>query len=493
MAAKGPLPPTLFVQLDNTARENKNRYVLAFFHMLVIFGIISHKVKLSFLPVGHTHEDVDRLFSRISQWLKHRNVYTLPDFISELKKSTTPSPTVEKITTAGMWNRFLDEHIASAHTIHSVSTPRVYTIKKDPDGVVRHYYKNEMQQKKRTNPNCVFPLNRKGYEMFPKGCPKYPFDVMEIPKRPINIDELARTQKWLCADKRTYLTGVQKKWWEELVVDETQRQEDQCSKCLELRGKMATHRQDNHDSNDVVNAKRRDLRKLTDELTAHIKDEPGHAQYEMYPNLHKLFLEGQRVIDEKEKKARDGEDNENEDDGEEYGINLGVAPEEHWVGPRGKIQRENLPPCTVGMYVIIRADEKEDSKRPEDWWTGRPFWVGKVTRKLGEGMLEYQAYGGFKGNSMVGAYRPAWLVTQEQKKKTKGKKSKKKEAPVAPLAAFGIKQPARSIAMLEKAHDDNLAWWFDTLDTKHRIRIPVQTMIKDNPNIRWPSTEYPGH
>ena len=60
-----PLPPTLYLHMDNCGRENKNRYVLAVCNMLVAKGIFK-KVKLSFLPVGHTHDDCDQMFSRFN-------------------------------------------------------------------------------------------------------------------------------------------------------------------------------------------------------------------------------------------------------------------------------------------------------------------------------------------------------------------------------------------------------------------------------------------
>ncbi len=39
---------------------------------------LSQQVKLGFLPVGHTHEDIDQLFSCVSRHLKHRNALTIP-------------------------------------------------------------------------------------------------------------------------------------------------------------------------------------------------------------------------------------------------------------------------------------------------------------------------------------------------------------------------------------------------------------------------------
>ena len=38
-ALKEKLPPTLYLQLDNCARENKNRYFLGFCALLVVKGV----------------------------------------------------------------------------------------------------------------------------------------------------------------------------------------------------------------------------------------------------------------------------------------------------------------------------------------------------------------------------------------------------------------------------------------------------------------------
>jgi hypothetical protein len=54
--------PTLYLQADNCFKENKNKFVLAFCALLVLIGWF-HDVYLSFLPKGHTHEDIDQLFS----------------------------------------------------------------------------------------------------------------------------------------------------------------------------------------------------------------------------------------------------------------------------------------------------------------------------------------------------------------------------------------------------------------------------------------------
>ena len=51
------LPPTFYVQLDNTTKQCKNKFVLGYLSLIVAWDLVD-RVIFSFLPVGHTHEDV---------------------------------------------------------------------------------------------------------------------------------------------------------------------------------------------------------------------------------------------------------------------------------------------------------------------------------------------------------------------------------------------------------------------------------------------------
>ena len=67
-----PLPKKLFLQLDNSAKDNKNRYVMAFCSLLTARRVFK-EVTVGFLIVGHTHEDIDAHFSYLSKLLKMKN------------------------------------------------------------------------------------------------------------------------------------------------------------------------------------------------------------------------------------------------------------------------------------------------------------------------------------------------------------------------------------------------------------------------------------
>lgn len=59
-------------------------------------GVVE-KVFVSFLPVGHTHEDIDQTFSRTSVHLRAVEALTLESMATELKKSFTPAPSVSRL------------------------------------------------------------------------------------------------------------------------------------------------------------------------------------------------------------------------------------------------------------------------------------------------------------------------------------------------------------------------------------------------------------
>ena len=73
------LPRVLYLQLDNCSKQNKSQYLIAYLGLLVAWGVFD-EVILSFLPVGHTHEDIDQLFSRIAIFLRKNDARARQEF-----------------------------------------------------------------------------------------------------------------------------------------------------------------------------------------------------------------------------------------------------------------------------------------------------------------------------------------------------------------------------------------------------------------------------
>ena len=79
------LPRRLFVQMDNCSRENKNQYLLSYLEALVIWKVFDI-VEAGFLPVGHTHCDIDQAFSSTSDRLRYHKAVTLADLHNEVSQ-----------------------------------------------------------------------------------------------------------------------------------------------------------------------------------------------------------------------------------------------------------------------------------------------------------------------------------------------------------------------------------------------------------------------
>jgi len=74
---KRPFPKHLWVQSDNTVSQAKNAYTANLMAFLV--GRFKfHTTNLCYLPVGHTHEDVDQLFGVVAQLLCRQKTFEDP-------------------------------------------------------------------------------------------------------------------------------------------------------------------------------------------------------------------------------------------------------------------------------------------------------------------------------------------------------------------------------------------------------------------------------
>jgi hypothetical protein len=63
-----PLPRNLLLQMDNCVKDNKNQHLLSFLSLLIMKDVFE-EVKLGFLVIGHTHENIDGCFGYLSKKL----------------------------------------------------------------------------------------------------------------------------------------------------------------------------------------------------------------------------------------------------------------------------------------------------------------------------------------------------------------------------------------------------------------------------------------
>ena len=97
LTVHGRLPPTLYLQLDNTSGQNNSNYLMAYLSLLIQWKVFK-VIEVSFLPKGHTHEDIDQLFSRIAVYAKWHNAMTIQDLLHNCRMAyQKPIPHVSVI------------------------------------------------------------------------------------------------------------------------------------------------------------------------------------------------------------------------------------------------------------------------------------------------------------------------------------------------------------------------------------------------------------
>jgi hypothetical protein len=95
------------VQLDNV-NSNKGYTVLSAMCALVLSGVVQ-KVKLAFLLVGHTHEDIDACIGNVVAAIRKKNLATFEDFRREcmdaIKKDNGTVIDVEQLIGVGDYDK----------------------------------------------------------------------------------------------------------------------------------------------------------------------------------------------------------------------------------------------------------------------------------------------------------------------------------------------------------------------------------------------------
>lgn len=198
----GKLPPNLYLHMDNCWRENKNRFVLALAHLLVHAGCFK-RVDICFLPVGHTHNIVDQMFSRFSTAMATKDIFTVDDIHricregyttaacfcnnrfkirknklhEDAEKCTCPEVPVyfEHLDEMACWGPIMEKCMVSKTKINGISKPRYFRVQRDANGVVRHQYRSQLQtpkdcQQQELNANSGCSSNAVGFSV---ACLKY--------------------------------------------------------------------------------------------------------------------------------------------------------------------------------------------------------------------------------------------------------------------------------------------------------------------------------
>lgn len=113
-------PQHLQIQFDNCFRENKNLTVFGFAALLVHHNIFK-TVTLSCLIQGHTHEDIDQMFSTWSRYYWTHSLETFQEvhlFVKSAFPTEATRPTISYMPWVWNWKDMINSnlHAISGHT-----------------------------------------------------------------------------------------------------------------------------------------------------------------------------------------------------------------------------------------------------------------------------------------------------------------------------------------------------------------------------------------
>ena len=110
-----PFPTVLYIQADNV-NSNKSKVLMGYLCHLVNLGVFT-KIKVNFLLVGHTHENIDQMFSRFSIALRQYDCLTLDKLMEVAKNSLQPQPEVVKVKGNFNWQPWVQQTLKDFNDI----------------------------------------------------------------------------------------------------------------------------------------------------------------------------------------------------------------------------------------------------------------------------------------------------------------------------------------------------------------------------------------
>ena len=205
----GKLPGTLYLQLDNTSKQCKGRFMIGFLGYLVYKGLF-RTVVLSFLPVGHTHDHIDQFFSRLSVYLKCHDAINMAQLHEAIKRCYQSKDGHH--STTGFWDRctnfsdWIDPYLTK---YYGISKYRQFRFYKDDDEVrvqARQHTSTKQEWAGITGNDAFTPV-------FKKSPPESMVDVPPAQRRDLVSKALCEKQKEsirnLCRDRRRDVADVE--------------------------------------------------------------------------------------------------------------------------------------------------------------------------------------------------------------------------------------------------------------------------------------------
>ena len=267
----GFLPSHLYIQADS-ASENKSKNFMLFLAILVALGVFN-KIKLCYLPVGHTHEDIDQMFSRFSVALAKCSVLTYDCLFAIMKKAFHYED--KEIDIQRLHNTWdFDTWMRDAMPKHfeGITESMCFKFTRDDDNeVVLLHAREAMSTSKKAKPDCWYPEDGYSIISFAEAEKLKTKPLTQTALRPFDLAPLKNTI--IKYHKEEAMTEVEVAEWEteferlEAVADAA------CEECVALRAAEAKTNTVKTDTKEQINEKKTKRRAVHKTMKAHFDED----------------------------------------------------------------------------------------------------------------------------------------------------------------------------------------------------------------------------
>ena len=184
----GLLSLILYLQLDNTATENKNSSVFGYLSMLVHQHVFK-KVKVNFLLVGHTHDHIDQMFSTFSKKLSRHDAFTLSALSALISEAYSPKLDIVHLKYVYDFKRYVvglaSDNVKVFAPLHNISFNHVFLIKCVEPQKVTKLFPKQYSSSSQWEPagGCQFLLQMPNYSMV-HGVEQMPYEDKKMVNMP---------------------------------------------------------------------------------------------------------------------------------------------------------------------------------------------------------------------------------------------------------------------------------------------------------------------
>ena len=136
--SEGHLPESFIIGADNTRKETKNQYTMWFFVWLLcaLSDTPLRCICVVFLLVGHTHNKLDRMFSRISMGLRGKDYFTVEGMLQRARESMQSELRSGHLSQVWKWKGLTEGDMPGAtRRMRNLDPAHAFQYSRDKDGV----------------------------------------------------------------------------------------------------------------------------------------------------------------------------------------------------------------------------------------------------------------------------------------------------------------------------------------------------------------------